>query len=41
MVSTKNVWIDRVIHKTYLALDNEGTRAAAVTAVLMRYLGLT
>ena len=28
--------IDKVIHKTFLELDNEGTRAAAVTAVEMR-----
>lgn len=32
--------IDRVIHKTYLSLDNEGTKAAAVTAVTMRNLGM-
>ena len=36
LVNTPDSRVDRVIHKTYLALDNEGTRAAAVTAVLIK-----
>lgn len=30
-----NIYIDRVIQKTHIDLDNSGTRAAAVTAVIM------
>ncbi len=30
-----NIFIDRVIQKTHIDLDNSGTRAAAVTAVIM------
>ena len=41
MISTGNTVVDRVIHKTYLALDNEGTRAAAVTAITTRNLGIS
>ena len=29
------VWIDEVIHKTYIDVDEEGTEAAAVTVVMM------
>ena len=31
-----NVWIDDVIHKTHIDVDEEGTRAAAATAVVMK-----
>ncbi len=30
-----NIFIDKVLHKTHIDLDNSGTRAAAVTAVIM------
>ena len=29
------VWIDEVLHKTYVEVNEEGTEAAAVTAVIM------
>ncbi|MGN0347243.1 MAG: serpin family protein [Lachnospiraceae bacterium] len=32
---TQDVWIDQVIHKTHVELDENGTRAAAATAVIM------
>ena len=32
---TEDVWIDQVIHKTHVELDENGTRAAAATAVIM------
>jgi len=41
MISTGNTVVDRVIHKTYLALDNEGTRAAAVTAITTRNMSIS
>jgi serpin B len=31
----ENIYISNVLHKTFLELDNSGTRAAAVTAVIM------
>ena len=31
----ENLWIDKVLHKTYISVDEEGTEAAAVTAVMM------
>ncbi len=31
----ENLWIDKVLHKTYISVDEEGTEAAAVTAVVM------
>lgn len=31
----ENVYIDKVLHKTYISVDEEGTEAAAVTAVMM------
>lgn len=34
-MATENQHIDEVIHKTYLKIDEEGTEAAAATAVLM------
>ncbi len=30
-----NIFVDKVLHKTHIDLDNSGTRAAAVTAVIM------
>ena len=29
-------WISRVLHKTFIELDESGTRAAAVTAIEMK-----
>ena len=31
----EDFWIDKVLHKTYISVDEEGTEAAAVTAVVM------
>ena len=33
MFDTGNVWIDKTIHKTYIDVNEEGTEAAAVTAM--------
>ncbi len=35
MFDKGNVWIDSTIHKTYIKIDEEGTEAAAVTAIGM------
>ncbi len=35
-----NVSIDSVLHKTYISVDNEGTRAAAVTDIYCRATGM-
>ncbi len=37
MVEGMQVWIDRVIHKTFLEVDEEGTETAAATSVVMSY----
>lgn len=37
----KAVWIDDVIHKTYLKVEEVGTEAAAVTAVVIRTKSLS
>lgn len=31
----EDLWIDKILHKTYISVDEEGTEAAAVTAVMM------
>ena len=31
----EDLWIDKVLHKTYISVDEKGTEAAAVTAVMM------
>ena len=36
MKKEKDIWISRIIHKTYIKVDEKGTEAAAVTAVVMR-----
>jgi len=35
MFDSGNMWIDSAIHKTYISVDEEGTEAAAVTALGM------
>ena len=30
-----NMWIDKILHKTYISIDEEGTEAAAVSASVM------
>ena len=34
-----NIFISRVLHKTYIAVDEKGTKAGAATAVEMRAEG--
>ena len=34
-----DIYVSRVIHKTHIEVDREGTRAAAVTAVTLRTKG--
>jgi serpin B len=36
MKKEKDICISKVIHKTYIKVDEQGTVAAAVTAVVMR-----
>ena len=36
MKKEKDIFISRVIHKTYIKVDEQGTEAAAVTAVVMK-----
>ncbi len=36
MRKEKDIFISRVIHKTFIKVDEEGTEAAAVTAVVMK-----
>ena len=35
----KNLYIDDVLHKTYISVDKNGTKAAAVTAVMVAAVG--
>lgn len=35
MDGEENIYISKVLHKTHLELDNSGTRAAAVTAIIL------
>ena len=41
MFPTEPSYVDRVIHKTYMSLDNAGTKAAAVTAITNRKLAVS
>jgi serpin B len=36
MTTEEQLLIDKVIHEAYIAVDEEGTEAAAATAVVMR-----
>ena len=36
MKKEKDIYVSRIIHKTYIKVDEKGTEAAAVTAVVMR-----
>ena len=38
MKKEKDIKISRIIHKTFIKVDEEGTEAAAVTAVVMRMM---
>ena len=40
MDGTKNLFIGNVIHQAYVAVDEEGTEAAAATAVIMQITGM-
>ena len=37
MKKEKDIFISSIIHKTYIKVDEKGTEAAAVTAIVMRY----
>ena len=39
MKKEKDIYISSIIHKTYIKVDEKGTEAAAVTAVVMRCMG--
>ena len=38
MKKEKDIYVSRIIHKTYIKVDEKGTEAAAVTAIVMRVL---
>ena len=38
MKKEKDIYVSRIIHKTYIKVDEKGTEAAAVTAIVMRTL---
>ena len=40
MIKELNVYVGKVAHKTYISVDEKGTRAAAVTNVEIEYKGL-
>ena len=41
MYKGSKIYIGRVIHKTYIKVDEKGTKAAAATAVVMRMKGIS
>lgn len=40
MFTGSGMYIDEVLHKTYIDVDENGTEAAAVTAIMLRYASL-
>lgn len=40
MVENRDIYIDDAIHKTFIALDEKGTEAAAATAIIFRETGI-
>ena len=41
IADVEKLWIDAVLHKAYVAVDEDGTEAAAATAVVMRAEAIT
>ena len=41
LITTGESYVDSVVHKTFLSLDNQGTRAAAVTYISVRTLSIS